>query len=60
MKNQFFETVRMLNQDKITDKYLRWEYLKYKIKKFILKFSKNLVKEENKDQKFLENDLKKT
>ena len=28
MKNQFFETVRMLNQDKITDKYLRWEYLK--------------------------------
>ena len=60
MKNQFFETVRMLNQDKITDRCLRWEYLKYKIRKFILKFSKNLVKEENKDQKFLENDLKKT
>ena len=60
MKNQLFKTVRMLIQDKITDKYLRWKYLKYKIRKFTIKFSKNLVKEENKYQNFLENDLKKT
>ena len=28
MKNQILETLRMLNQDKITDKHLRWEFLK--------------------------------
>ena len=49
----------MLYQDKITDKYLRWEYLKYDIRKFTMNFSKNLVKEENKDRNFLEKELKK-
>ena len=49
----------MLDQDKITDKYLRWEYLKYDIRKFTMNFSKNLVKEENKDRNFLEKELKK-
>ena len=49
----------MLDQDKITDKYLRWEYLKYDIRKFTMNFSKILVKEENKDQNFLEKELKK-
>ena len=49
MKNQIFETLRMLDQDKITNKHLRWEYLKYEIRKFNLNFSKNLLKEENKD-----------
>ena len=28
MENQIFETLHMLHQDKITDKHLRWEYLK--------------------------------
>ena len=49
----------MLDQDKITDKYLRWEYLKYDIRKFTMNFSKNLVKEENKDRNVLEKELKK-
>ena len=26
IKNQNFENLRMLNQGKITDKYLRWKY----------------------------------
>ena len=26
MKNQISETIRMLDQDKITDKHLRWEF----------------------------------
>ena len=58
MKNQIFETLRMLDQDKITNKHLRWEYLKYEIRKFNLNFSKNLLKEENKDRNFLEKELK--
>ena len=35
----------MLNQDKIADKHLRWEYLEYKIRIFAMNFSKNLNKE---------------
>ena len=54
MKNQISETLRMLDQDRITDKHLRWEYLKYEIRKFTMNFSKNLVKEVNKDRNVLE------
>ena len=49
----------MLDQDKITDKHLRRVYLKYETRKVTMSFSKNLVKEENKDRKFLEKELKK-
>ena len=49
MKNQILETLPMLNQDKITDKHLRWKFLKYKTRKFTMNFSKNLVKKENKE-----------
>ena len=59
MKNQISETIRMLDQDKITDKHLRWEFLKYEIRKFTINFSKKLVKEENKDRNLLEKELKK-
>ena len=48
MKNQISETLRMLEQDKITDKHLRWEFLKYEIRKFTINFSEKPVKEENK------------
>ena len=58
MKNQVSETLLMLNQDKITDRNLRREYLKYEIRKFTMNFSKNLVKEENKNRNFLEKKLK--
>ena len=57
MKNQILETLRILNQDKITDKHLRWEFLKYEIREFTMNFSKNLVKKENKGRKFLEKEL---
>ena len=49
----------MLDQDNITDKHLRWEFLKYEIRKFTINFKKKLVKEENKDRNFLEKELKK-
>ena len=45
----------MLDQDKITEKHLGGEYFKYEI---TINFSKNLVKEENKDRNFLEIELK--
>ena len=59
MKNQISETLCMLDQNKITDKHLRWEYLKYEIRKSTMNVSKNLVKEENKDRNFLKKELKK-
>ena len=60
MKNQISETLHMLHQDKITDKHLRWEFLKHDIRKFTINFSKKLVREENEDRNFLEKELKKT
>ena len=57
-KNQISETILTLDQDKITDKHLRWEFLKYEIRKFAINFSKKLVKEENKDRDFLEKEIK--
>ena len=48
----------MLDQDKITDKHLRWEFLKYEIRKFAINFSRKLVEEENKDRDFLEKEIK--
>ena len=40
IKKQISETICMLEQDKISDNHLRWEFLKYKIMKFTLNFSK--------------------
>ena len=34
----------MLDQDKITDKHLRWEFLKFEIRKFTINLKKNLSK----------------
>ena len=59
MKNQISETIRLLDQDKITNKHHRWEFLKYEIRKFNINFSKKLVIEENKDRNLLEKELKK-
>ena len=53
------EYVDMLDQDKITDKHLRWEHLKYQIRKCTMNFLKNLVKGENEDRIILEKELKK-
>ena len=53
MKIQTSETIRLLEQDKITDKHLRWEFFKYEIRKFTIIFSKKLVKKENKHRIFV-------
>ena len=54
MKNQIAENLCILDQDK----YLRWEYLKYEIRKLTMNFSKNLLKEENKYRNFLQKEQK--
>ena len=59
LTNHIFETLRILDQDNITDKQFRSEFLKYKNFKFTIQFSKNLIKEENEDRKFFEKELKK-
>ena len=53
MKYSIFETLHMFDQDNITDKQLKREFLKYEIRKFTMQFSKNLIKEKNKYRKFL-------
>ena len=57
-KNQAFGTLRMLNQERITNNHLRLEYSKHQIQKFTMDFSKNLAKEENNDRNFLQKELK--
>ena len=52
MKNQISETIRMLDQNKITDKHLRWEFLKYEIRIFAINFSKNMSKKKIKSKLF--------
>ena len=42
MKNEISETLRMFDQDKITDMHLRWEFLKYEIRKFTRNFSEKI------------------
>ena len=59
MENQIFETLRMLNQDKMTNKHLKQGYLNYKIRRFTMNFLQNFVKEENKNRNFLEKKIKK-
>ena len=54
MENQISETLQTPDQSKITDKRLRWEYLKYEIRNFKINVSKNLFKEEDKDRNLLE------
>ena len=44
VENKIFETLRMFDQDNIIDKHLRWQYLKHKIRKSTMHFSKNLGK----------------
>ena len=54
MEKQISETLQTPDQSKITDKRLRWEYLKYEIRNFKINVSKNLFKEEDEDRNLLE------
>ena len=51
--------LNIYQKENLTDKHLRWQYLKYEIRKIAINVSKNLAKEENKDRNLLEKELKK-
>ena len=44
IKEHILLTIKMLDNDDLRDKQVRWEYLKYEIRKFAIRFSKNLAK----------------
>ena len=45
IKKHILLTIKMLDNDDLRDEQVRWEYLKYEIRKFTICFSKNLAKE---------------
>ena len=45
IKEHILLTIKMLDNDDLRDEHVRWEYLKYEIRKFTIRFSKNLAKE---------------
>ena len=47
-----------LDQDNIVDPQFSWEYLKYKIRKFSIHFSKGIVRNKKTEKTCLENKLK--
>ena len=58
MKSHILKTLENLDKENITNNQLRWQFLKYKIRKFSSQFSKNLGKNLNKERINLESQLK--
>ena len=58
IKEHILLTIKMLDNDDLRDEQVRWEYLKYEIRKFIICFSKNLANEVRKETQSLEEKLK--
>ena len=48
MKKFILDTLNKLFNENILDDQVKWEYLKYNIRKYNIKFSKNLSKNTNK------------
>ena len=58
MKNHIATTIIFLNEENIFDDQIRWEYLKYEIRKFSIHFSVSEAKKINNEMKTLENKIK--
>ena len=58
MKNHIATTTIFLNEENIFDDQIRWEYLKYEIRKFFIHFSVSEAKKINNEMKTLENKMK--
>ena len=58
MKTLIKNVLDNLGQDNIEDPQCRWEYLKYKIRKFFIHFSKNIARNKKTERAHLENKLK--
>ena len=58
MKKHIRETLSFLHNQHITDEHLRWEYLKYEIRKFTKKYAKTIAKNARKETDSLDIELK--
>ena len=47
----------LLDNEKITDPQLRWEYMKYEIRKFCMRFSKQIAKQRKSEYKEIEDKI---
>ena len=59
MKFQIKSTLETLEIEGIRDPQVRWEFLKYEMRKFSIEFSKLQAQNKKKEKTFLENKLKK-
>ena len=58
MKKDNCETLCLLDNQHITDEHLRWEFLKYEIRKFTKKYANAVAENERKEIDSLEIELK--
>ena len=58
IKEHILLTIKMLDNDDLRDEQVRWEYLKYEIRKFTIRFSKTLANEVRKETQSLEEKVK--
>ena len=58
MKKHICETLCLLDNQHITDEHLRWEYLKYEIRKLTKKYKKAIAENVRKEIDSLEIELK--
>ena len=58
MKTHIVDTLNLLDNENILDQNVRWDFLKYEIRKFTIDFSKALSKNEKQEVSYLEKKLK--
>ena len=58
MRNYIHLKTNEMNHENINDDQIRWEFLKYKVRKFSRRFSKTLAKELGEELQILQNKLK--
>ena len=58
IKDHILLMIKMLDNDDLRNEQVRWEYLKYEIRKFTIRFSKNLAKNVRKETQSLEEKVK--
>ena len=54
MKTHILDTLNLFDNENILDQNVRWDFLKYEIRKFAIDFSKALSKNEKKEVSYLE------
>ena len=58
MRNYIHLKINEMNHENINDDQIRWEFLKYEVRKFSRRFSKTLAKELGEELQILQNKLK--